>query len=678
MRINTVRSYRLYFNLLTLLLMGTMTPHIAYATSDSITVKALSEVTVNGKVALGDEASSTFHQTLDNAALKTTHALLVSDAIKFFSGAIIRDYGGLGGMKTISVRGMGANHTAVAYDGITLTDCQTGQVDLSRYSLSTVDLIALTIGEGVDIFQPARLTASSSLLSLHSRIPVFSPGKRLNTNVGIKTGSFGLLNPDVLVETALTPALSLSVSGEYMSWKGDYPYRLYDSDANLADETVKRHNNASEAVRLESTVYGNLNRNRNFEVKAYWYESSKGLPGAVILYNPYSSQHLWDRNAFLQAHVEQALTHRWRWQVNAKYMTGYQHYLNPDYLGSSGKEDQRYRQEEAYVSGVLLRKLPAGFALSVATDAALNRMSSNLSQFSNPFRLTLLGQLSASYESAVLNGAVNLLGTYVNEETLLLEPADDRSKLTPSFSLAWKPWSSAPVRVRTFYKSSFRMPSFNDLYYSAVGNRNLKPENSRQLNLGVTVASLPLMRAVHLNMTVDGFHNRVTDKIMAVPTKNIFVWSMVNLGEVTINGVDITTELNGKLNKDVLWNLAWNHSYQRALDWTNPASPEYGNQIAYAPRIYGSGRLGVKTPWVDAAWSVVYSGHRYVSGHNLASSNLPGYADHSASLEKVFRVSRYLLTLKVEALNLTGNNHELVRNFPMPGRSFRCGLSVAL
>ncbi len=678
MQNKTVRSNRFSIFVLPLFLIGITMAQQTYASTDSIRVKALDEVTVNGKSASGDEASTAFRQTLDEAALRTTNALMVSEAVTHFSGALIRDYGGLGGMKTVTVRGMGAHHTAVAYDGITLTDCQTGQIDLSRYSLENINVIELSIGEGVDIFQPARLSASSSLLSLQTRQPEFQSGKRLNSKIGLKTGSFGLLNPDMLLQYKLSSKLSLSVSGEYMGSKGDHPYRLYESEADTPYETVKRLNNASEAGRGEITLHGSLANNGRFEVKAYGYTSSKGLPGAVILYNPYSAQHLWDNTVFIQAHVEQSPSSLWRWQVNTKYQSAGQRYLNPDYLGSTGKEDQRYRQDEAYVSGVLLRDLPAGFAVSAATDAALNRMSSNLYQFSNPLRFTLLGQLSASYQSAVLNGSANLLGTYVNEETLLQEPAGDRWKASPSFSLAWKPWEGLPIRLRTFYKSSFRMPSFNDLYYSAVGNRNLKPENSRQLNAGITLASLPLSQRMDLRMTVDGYHNRITDKIMAIPTKNIFVWSMVNLGVVHITGVDMAAEVNGKLHKSVQWTLAWNHSYQRALDKTDPSSPTYMNQIAYAPRVYGSGRLGVKTPWVDVAWSMVYSGHRYVTGHNLAENNLPGYADQSVSLERLFRLNNSTLSLKVEALNLAGTNYELVRNFPMPGRSFRCSVNMTL
>ena len=50
----------------------------------------------------------------------------MTDALNHMAGLTVRDYGGAGGMKTVSVRGIGARHTAVVYDGIALTDCQTG------------------------------------------------------------------------------------------------------------------------------------------------------------------------------------------------------------------------------------------------------------------------------------------------------------------------------------------------------------------------------------------------------------------------------------------------------------------------------------------------------------------------------------------------------------------------
>ena len=37
----------------------------------------------------------------------------MGDALKRFAGVQVKDYGGVGGMKTVNIRGLGAGHTGV-------------------------------------------------------------------------------------------------------------------------------------------------------------------------------------------------------------------------------------------------------------------------------------------------------------------------------------------------------------------------------------------------------------------------------------------------------------------------------------------------------------------------------------------------------------------------------------
>ena len=94
--------------------------------------------------------------------------------------------------------------------------------------------------------------------------------------------------------------------------------------------------------------------------------------------------------------------------------------------------------------------------------------------------------------------------------------------------------------IRIFYKDIFRLPSFNDLYYGETGNNKLKPENARQYNIGLTYSKDVCPFLPYLSATVDAYYNKITDKIIAYPTKNLAVWSMRNLGSVEIKGIDVT------------------------------------------------------------------------------------------------------------------------------------------
>ena len=107
-------------------------------------------------------------QHIDRDAMMRMGMYSMTDALKHMAGLSVRDYGGAGGMKTVSVRGIGARHTAVVYDGIALSDCQTGEIDLSRYSLDHLSSVSLVIGDDDNIFQPARNQAAAATLRLNT------------------------------------------------------------------------------------------------------------------------------------------------------------------------------------------------------------------------------------------------------------------------------------------------------------------------------------------------------------------------------------------------------------------------------------------------------------------------------------------------------------------------------
>ena len=115
--------------LLWLLLLPSMCAAQNSTPTDSTKIHTIHGVTVTEKYPDSEVRSSAPLQILSAKNIEGLNVLQVSDAVKYFSGVTVKDYGGIGGLKTISVRSLGGNHTAVSYDGITLTDCQTGQID---------------------------------------------------------------------------------------------------------------------------------------------------------------------------------------------------------------------------------------------------------------------------------------------------------------------------------------------------------------------------------------------------------------------------------------------------------------------------------------------------------------------------------------------------------------------
>lgn len=654
---------------------------VGYSQSpDTKRVYKLNEVEIVEHFRNSEVRSAAPLQILSAKQLQTLNVLQVSDAVKHFAGVTVKDYGGIGGLKTVSVRSLGASHTAVSYDGITITDAQTGQIDIGRFSLENVDMLSLSNGQNDNIFQPARLFAAGAVLNIRTLHPQFIDNKHCNIKVSLKSGSFGLVNPAVIWQQKIGKTLASSLSAEWQFAHGKYPYLMHHSylgDGITSYET--RKNTDINNLRLETSIYLNTTSDIKASIKGYIYNSERGLPGATILNNTdnFSLQRMWDRNVFVQSNFEKSVSNVFSYQLNAKYNNAFLHYLDPTYLNDLGRMESKYFQQEYYASFSALYRAFNKLSFSLSSDAFINKMQAefeyqaNTEMFAQPTRSSILSVLAAKFVSEKFIASASILSTNVMEQVEVGTAANSQHKWSPFVSAVYKPYEATDLRIRMFYKNIFRLPSFNDLYYSRIGNAALLPETTNQFNVGFTYASKPSVLIPHFSFTFDVFRNNVTDKIVAMPTKNIFVWTMVNLGKVQVSGFDANTEFAIGITKSCAFTLGGSYSYQRAIDITDTQNGTFGHQIAYTPRVSGSGKAALETPWVDVAYAFLWSGKRYAGFQNFADNRLPAYSDHSISAARDFRISKINFRLNVEALNIFNSNYAIVKWFPMPGRSIR-------
>ena len=670
-------NYLIENRLLTLFLLLIFCGFPLLSQNENDSAKLLREVVVTKDARKTQTRSTAPLQIIDNEKLATLNALQISDAVKHFSGVTVKDYGGIGGLKTVSVRSLGANHTTISYDGIPVSDMQTGQIDIGRFSLENVDNISLNIGQTDNIFQPARMFSSASVLNIQTQKPNLSDKQSISGKINLKAGSFGLFNPAFLVNGRFSEIISASFSGEWLSAHGKYPYVLnYGIIGKDSSSVETRKNTDVKNLRLEGTLFADFSDNSKAYLKTYFYNSERGLPGATIYYNTdnFSSQRIWDNNFFAQTHFETRFSPALDFQANAKYNRSFMRYLDPAIPNSTGKIENNYTQQELYGSATARYRVLEKLSFSASSDVFYNQLKADLSNFAFPERLTWLSVLAGKFTSEKLLATVSLLYTQTFEQVKNGNPSENQSKLSPYVSISYKPFETSDLRIRTFYKNIFRLPTFNDLYYTQIGNRKLKPEDTNQTNLGVTYSLSNDSWLNALLFTADAYHNKVKNKIVAYPTKNIFEWTMLNYGTVEINGLDLSADAVLKLSKNVKLNLGGTHTYQRALNKTDATSRNYNHQIPYTPRVSGSAKAGMQTPWFNVNYTMIWSGHRYALGQNFKENRVEGFADHGISLSRDIYTAYGVFSTNLEALNLLNKNYEVVRFFPMPGRSFRATL----
>ncbi len=648
---------------------------------------ALPELTVVGESVTGAEASPV--QRLSGKALEALSATNVADAMRYFSGVQLKDYGGVGGVKTIDVRSMGTTQTGVFYDGLPLGNAQNGQIDLGKYSLDNLEDITVYNGQKSRVLQPARDFASATAVYLRSRRPRFRDGRRFGLTARFRTGSFGLVNPSVRADFRLSERVTASVSGDVTEATGRYRfrYRSFFSDGTLAWDTVAtRLNGDLHSQRIEASVYGSPDGGGEWQAKAYFYNSDKGIPGAIVNNVWKSSQRQWDRNFFVQGNWRTRPAENLELLLNGKYAFDRMRYLNPD--TTLMHIDNTFHQQETYLSAASRLMITDEWDAGLAVDWQWNSLTSDMANFARPVRNTLLAALASSYGIAGFRAEGNVLFTLAADRTHPGGSAEiarkTRTQWSGALSATWTLPGATGLRLRGFAKRIFRMPTFNDLYYTDIGNADLRPEFTTQYDLGLTwrknfAGAVP----VSLELTADGYHNRVKDKIIAVPKgTGQYRWMMMNIGRVHITGLDATASATLSLPRDVMLHGRLTYTWQRARDYTDPSDNgdggTYKGQIAYIPLHSGSATARLEWRGLHAGYSFIYVGERWHTSANIPANHEQPWYTHDLTAGWRQPIGRTVWDLTAEINNLLDQQYDVIRNYPMPGRSFRITLSVEI
>ncbi|WP_089999900.1 TonB-dependent receptor [Chryseobacterium taichungense] len=618
-------------------------------------------------------------QVLSGETLERLNSHSVADALRYFSGIQIKDYGGIGGLKTINIRSMGSQHVGVFYDGIQIGNAQNGVVDLGRYSLDDLDEISLYNGQKSEIFQPAKDFGSSGSIYLQPKIPVFKDQRKTNLVVRFKNSSIDLFNPSFRLEQKISQNISASFSSEFIQSDGVYKFRYKKKypDGEIANDTIaRRHDSDIRAKRFETSLNGNLN-NGSWNIRGYGYLSDRGIPAAIVN-NRFDGrgERQTDENLFVQGSFRKKIFPKLETQLKAKFAYDYTHYID---TASSIKIQNQYIQREVYLSNSNLYSVTPDWDLSASVDFQYNRLDADLVNFSYPIRYTTLAAFATTYQWKNLKFLGSVLGTFIAEKVEKNTKSPDRTVWTPAAFLSYQPFTGKDFTVRAFYKRIFRMPTFNDLYYTMIGNSSLQPEFTNQYNLGFSYSkSFGSGVLQRIFAKADGYFNKVENKIIAAPNGSMFRWMMLNLGEVEILGTDIN--LQADLNfGDLKIRPLLSYTFQRARDFSDREESYFGHQIPYTP--WHSGSFALMSDYKNWSfnYSFIYVGERYDGQQNNIQYNYiqPWYT-HDLSVQRKIYWKKHEFKASFEVNNILNQYYDVVLNYPMPGRTFKLIVSFTL
>lgn len=589
----------------------------------------------------------------------------LAQALQRFTGVQVKDYGGAGGLKTVNVRSLGSEHVGIFLDGIQIDNAQNMQVDLGRFSTDNLGQVQLFNGQKAKRLQTAKEYAAGASVYLESRVPQESGGR-----VQLKGGSFGTVNPSVQWNRRLGRGVILRASADFLTGNGRYKYPCFDT-------TLVRENGDITALRLEGQLFGQVNKG-DWNIHLYTYGSQRGFPGPVIRRAaafPFSAERQADQDLFLQGGWTQEWTGCYSSALRFKYANSYTHYnTHPERNPMALPYNLHYRQQSAYLSLAQSFVLAGPWSIDLSTDIQYSALDSDVGQFVTPRRTVFTGALATRVVWERFRAAAHVvyLGAWDRFETPHAGGWSRENRYRdcwmPSLILFWKPCSW--LETDAFAKRSYRLPSFNDLYYGLVGNASLEPEDALQLGMDLYLKASS--GAWCWDWRISPYYNRVGNKIVAIPTANQFRWTMLNIGLVDIAGLDMKADATLRLGR---WTLSGilRYSLARAMDHSAPGSQTWGNQIPYIPM--HSGSLSLEASWKGwkLGWDTTATGERWSRSANTADYHLPPWSISDVSF--AYHFDKFCLDLGLSVRNVFNHRYQIVQGYPMPGISLLANLS---
>lgn len=631
--------------------------HIFYSPDST---QYMREVTIITKQPSRTIATS---QTLKGKELQTLSNTSIADALKYFAGVQIKDYGGLGGLKTINVRSLGAQHVGVYIDGIRITNAQNGTVDLGKFSLSTLESVSLFNANKLDNCQSASEYASGATVYLRTRRPTTD-----SLSVQLRYASFSTWMAKTNVQFE-RKGWSGFIDGEWTDSRGDYPFR-YQSE--YEDTVGRRSNSDIRYGRIEGALFKG-----GFSSHIYYYDSERGCPGGIVrrLSDKYVNVgREWDRDFFVQASYQYWFKEHHHIKLNAKYTNEYLRYCT-DYPENqnTARVDNHYYQQDIYGAFCYAFTPWSWLSLSASYDVRYSKLSADLKKFDDVFRLDQKQVVAARVNWRGLQVATSLLHQHYSDETFAhVGAADPLDRWTPSVSFSY---TLGGLTFRSWYKKIFRAPTLNDLYYTQVGNRNLKPEYTKQLNVGLEYH----LDSQHWNLSAqaDIYRNKIENRIVCLPLKGTYTWTMMNYGYTFCRGLNATVQ--GRYHTgDWLFSLLSSLTWQRDVNRTDPDDKDtYDKPICYSPTFSSGITSLIGWRHLQLSTSYLYVGERMWS-YADPEDVLKPYHNIDMKLAYSFLMKKLHWNICLEVCDLLDEQYEHIPRYPMPGRNYKLTLTLGI
>ncbi|MCX5777091.1 MAG: TonB-dependent receptor [Candidatus Firestonebacteria bacterium] len=550
---------------------------------------------------------------VDDARVKNGGDKNVGLAISDIPGVDSGKVGTIGQTQSVMIRGIGSEGTLVLINGVRLNSSYQGLVDFSSLPIDNIERIEVLKGPASSLYGA---DAAGGVINIITK----SRAEKKVMEFLALYGSFCTLDLRASYADKIG-ALSLNVSGSYLTASG------------------QRENSDVLSKNLNLSLAYDFTKKHTLKTFLTAYKSDSGAPGSLSWLTPLDRQQLERSSVGFDYSLPLTEDSDLKLKIN-----GNKNILNFYQPGvATLSEERNVFMETTYTYDF--------GGINIITAGVSGNYSVNEQNF--------MGDHNANSKAIFAQDIFDLLGSWIFTASARYDSHSVYGdSFNPMFALVYN--IEDGVQIKTSYGSSFRAPTFSELYATPAmggpGNPALEPQKTYSFEAGL---NLEFGRTAVLRTTY--FNNQIKNLIEWAPVDPTYLtsfdWTPSNVGEAETYGVESELKIIFAENLSVFFGHTWLVTLNKVTDLELMYRPKNKANLGISYNLCGQ---KIK---LDAEY---YDLRRAGSG-----SRLPGFITLCAKAE--------LTIIKEIALVFSANNildiaYVLREDYPMPGRTLNAGL----
>ncbi len=553
--------------------------------------------------------------------IQKSGATTAAEIIRTATGSTVNEYGPLGALSVVSLRGSSYQQVLVLLDGRRLNSASAGGFDLSDLPvpLDSIERIEIVRGPSSALYGADAVGGVVNIIT-----------KKPAAFATTLTGALG--------------AHGYTAASLYNSGRENNTY--YTLSASKERSHGYRDNSDVDQEKAGIKVGYDLEANSVIEATSDYMTKDQGVPGSSLYPSPLARQQT--RSVVSGLLYKQRFSKELDFSLRAFETEEKLGYQNPDF-----SENSRHRNASSGAETQVNWLMGASNMVTVGAEGREDKLVSSSA-----------GSHTAALSAAYIQDELNL------GESLIVV-VGGRNDHHSVYGGKWSPRASARYLVagngtilRASYGKSFRAPTFNDLYWPATtftaGNPNLRPETAEEYEGGI---EQPLGDRTMIKGTL--FRRKVKDLIEWQLDPTTFQYSPVNIGRAEIKGIE--AEARFMPTSTFTWRINYTHMF--------PANEDTGERLFLVniPDMQIGSTLMAS---LDANTVISLDGRRVKNYVKPGEEKWDYYTVDGKITETVAVRKELKADVFVGVKNMFNRDYETAKGYPMPPREIWGGASL--